>query len=639
MYLDPLRKMCWRLLLASVVAVVCATTHRAAAQGMSISLPSSSVDSCQDYFTTEWSNPLDMNDDTDILYNLVPREYFGMEKMSYANGIASTTTNSIDPSFRVLTPVDHHLGTPVAIPDDTTRFGINRPISGAQSPFYDTLTMRMYTDKASNIQVYYEKQDGSYAFTEPFQTYAGWNVYDMNLRTAAVQLSGGDFSWESTPVTAIRIDPTGQSGASVKLDWIQLTPNAARCPSATLNYTRTAAGYVTLVIDDDTNPNNGIVYRSSLQTAASGSVTVPTTKVFPGAYKVYGFVTDDYATSNVNPWDMDSGATDVVATTMNQIDPGSVSYATGAFCATTSGTDPYVFLNIPQDKPIDASKFTRLSFDVTVNAPLSVQVLSFGSGSVLKTVSTVNANSSGRYNVNLGALGAWTGDVYGLRFDFGDTAGVSFCLDNVTLATSSLANIPSPTYTAALNLTFKDRALATFVQPDMEGGLDYFVNEKKNPSNFDSAADVTFASGLDSLTLYPGNVYTDSGGAVRVGDYVEGINTAGNYDVNVGSVMRGPPINPDVYRIVCFDLDILKPTNVFHSVARVLWFRDDVAIDGDDLVLKTTGEKRYCLRMDSLQYEGQVAGAPIRGERIQMEVASTTSVWILTKKQRRQNFA
>ena len=74
--------------------------------------------------------------------------------------------------------------------------------------------------------------------------------------------------------------------------------------------------------------------------------------------------------------------------------------------------------------------------------------------------------------------------------------------------------------------------------------------------------------------------------------------------------MRGPPINPDLYRLVCFDLDVLAPTNIFHSVARVLWFRDDVAINGDDLVLKTTGEKRYCLRMDSLQYEGGAAGAP-----------------------------
>jgi len=582
---------------------------RADAQGMSLSLPLASVDACQEYFTSEWNTPLDMNESDDLLYNLLPREISQLDQFTYADGVASTRARGIDPLFRLLTPVDHERGTLVAIPDDTTRFGVNRPLVGLQAPYYDTLSMRMYTDRNSNLQIMYEKQDGSYSFTEPVSTYVGWHVYDVDLRTAAVQVSQGNSSWESSPVTAMRVDPTSVNGAHIKFDWIQLTPNSARCPTLAINYTRTVmTGVMTVVVDDDADPSNGIFYRSPPQTAVSGTVNVPTTRLFPGVYKVYGLLTSDYATSVLEPWDMDTSGGDVKTNRLVDIDSSTVSFASGKFCGTTNGTDPYFFLNVPDDRPIDASKFNRLSFDLTISGAMDVYAVFYDSANNPKGAARVPVNGSGRYNIHVGSEAGWSGTIHGLRLDIGDASGVPFCVDNVTLASSFLASIPSPTYTSPLTATIRERALATFVQPDKEGGLDYFVREKGNPSNMDSPSDIRFTSGLSAANVYPGNVYTDSAGFIRMGDYLEATSTTGNDDPVNGSVLSSPPINPDFYRLVCFDLDILKPVNEYRTVARVLWFWNDKPYDGDDLVIKTYGEKRYCLRLDTLPVEGITSG-------------------------------
>lgn len=580
-------------------------------QGLTVSLPSSEVDACQDYFTSEWQSPLDMSDEGDLLYNLVPREIYELQKYSFANGVASTVSTGVDPHFRILSPVDHLNGFLTAIPDDTTRFGVNRPLYGAQAPYYDTLAMRMYADKDSLIQVQYEKQDGSAAFTVPFPVYSGWNVYDLNLRTAGVQASSGDYSWETTPVTSIRVDPVAYGGAQIKLDWIQLTPDSTRCPSASIDFTRIdPTGLLSVFVDNDTDPKNGVSYRYALKDVASGRISVPTTKLFPGAYQVYGYLTRDYATGMGNPWDMDTDGTDVKTNSLLEIDSSSVSFASGKFCATSSGSDPGFFLNVPADAPIEASKFTRLSFDAVVDSPMDVGILFYGLNGQVKASSAAVVNSSGRYNVNIGAAAGWSGDIYAVRIDPGNRAGASFCFDNITLANSNLASIPTVSSTAPVVMTVKERPLATFVQPDKEGGTDYFAGVTGNPSNMNSASDIKFTAGLSSASIYPASAYTDSAGLVRIGDYFEATSLLGNDDPINGSVYKGTPINPDLYRLVCFDLDVLKDPTVYRTVARVLWFRDSTPVNGDDIVIKTNGEKRYCLRLDSLPIEGLASGSP-----------------------------
>ena len=600
--------LCCVLVTTIIHAVASLSGH---AQGMSISLPSSNAEACQDYFTSEWHSSLDMSDETDLLYNLVPREIYELQKYSFANGIASTTSTGVDPHFRILAPVDHLNGFLTAIPDDTTRFGVNRPIYGGQAPFYDTLSMRMYADKDSLIQVQYEKQDGSAAFTEAVPVYSGWNVYNLNLRTAGVVVSSGNYSWETTPVTSIRVDPVAYNGALIKLDWVHLTPNAARCPTASIDYVRSdATGLLSVFVDNDTDPKNGVNYRFALKDVASGRVSVPTTKLFPGTYQVYGYVTRDYATGMGNPWDMDTAGTDVKTNSLLEISPASVSFASGRFCATSSGTDPAFFLNVPADAPIEASKFSRLSFDAFVETPMDVVIYFYGLNGQVKGYSGATVNANGRYNVNIGAAAGWSGDIYALRIDPGSRAAASFCFDNITLANSNLASIPTVSATSPVLLTVKERPLATFAQPDKEGGTDYFASVTGDPSNMNSAADIKFTAGLSSATIYPANPYTDSAGLVRIGDFFEATSTAGSDDPINGSVYKGTPINPDLYRLVCFDLDVIKDPTVYRTVARVLWFRDDVPVNGDDIVIKTNGEKRYCLRLDSLPIEGLASGSP-----------------------------
>ena len=372
----------------------------------------------------------------------------------------------------------------------------------------------MYTDQASYIQVLYEKQDSSAAFTAPITTKVGWHTYEINLRTADIQVSNGDYSWESTPITGIRIDPTAINGATIKFDWIQLTPSSTRCPRPVVNYSRTGAGYVRVIVDEDQDTTNGVIFQSPLQSAAAGSVEIPTTQIYPGTHKVYGFLTQDYATSISQPWDMDASGTDVKLSSLVDISTSSVSFASGKFCGATSGGDPSFLLSIPHDLPIDASLFNKLSLDITTDRPIQLGVYFFGKGFSFKGLVSTSIPSSGRYNINLQGVSGWSGDIYDVRIDPGDEASTNFCFDNITLGSAYLPSVPSVVYTAPVDFIVKERPLAAFIQPDKEGGLDYFVRQKGSPSNFDSISDLAFVSGVSAVTLYPGNVYTDSGGFV-----------------------------------------------------------------------------------------------------------------------------
>lgn len=149
------------------------------------------------------------------------------------------------------------------------------------------------------------------------------------------------------------------------------------------------------------------------------------------------------------------------------------------------------------------------------------------------------------------------------------------------------------------------RFIAPFIKPDNEGGEDYFSTVRGNPSNFDSPKDIDFLSGTTDAFIHPGDVYTDSAGVQRSGDYFQAANKAGDRDpVNLSVFAETKrPIDPARFKLTCWTMDVLLPPTSLKTVARILWQRDGRVANGDDIIIRTNGETRYCARLDTLPLE------------------------------------
>lgn len=120
----------------------------------------------------------------------------------------------------------------------------------------------------------------------------------------------------------------------------------------------------------------------------------------------------------------------------------------------------------------------------------------------------------------------------------------------------------------------------------------------------DSAEDIDLMGSTSSSIIHNGELYQDSAGITRRSDYLEARNEQGNPDPVNASLFNehAKPIDAARYRIACWTLDV-GPIDIYHSVTRVYWMQDGNYITGDDIINKTTGESRYCLRLDNLQLE------------------------------------
>lgn len=574
-----------------------------------------SVQACKDYFTSEWATPIDMNEATDVLYNLVPREVQQLGPFSFSNGIFSTSANGNDPYFRLLTWVDHFQGGPVAIPDDTTRFGFNKPIEFNRQA-YRNFSFRMYSNVASDYQILWDKHEGSFGITTPTKVYPGWHTYSIDLATAGLSDGSGDSGWTSGKVVGIRVDPVqNSSGAEIKFDWAQLTPAVSSCASIDANYTTNNQDLVNLILDDNSNPLDGVLAASGPLTSGTGTASFSTVSLFPGNLNLYGIASKDYASLNLAPWDMDDGAGDVDSNRIFGISKSGTGFGGGSFCGTTTMSNANFYLSLPLNKPIDSSKFNKVTVQLQRAAGADSLVVTFfdTNGTALGDATTPT-NGSGVYQIDLSGNAQWSGQIGSIRIIPITASGLPFCVDWVSIGSAYAASEPvlSAAFNSARNPQVVDRPVSTFVQPDREGGEDFFVNVRGRPSDMSSTTDIQHADNLTEAWIYPGNAYVDSSGATKVGDFFQAQSRPGSDDPTNFSVFldNSRAIDPTKYKIACFTLDVLAPVDIYHSVARILWQHDSKNIDGDDLVLKTSGEARYCLRMDTLQVEPNVAPGP-----------------------------
>jgi hypothetical protein len=153
---------------------------------------------------------------------------------------------------------------------------------------------------------------------------------------------------------------------------------------------------------------------------------------------------------------------------------------------------------------------------------------------------------------------------------------------------------------------FDPKPILALVQPDREGGEDYFVSVKGNPSNFDEPSDIELMEGVSSAQIFPGSSYQDSAGNSRTGDYLEAVNKPGNDDPINYSLFnqRRNRIDASRFKVACWTADFIAPPSEYHSVGRILWSLNGVAQTSEDLINRTTGEFRNCLRMDTLEIDG-----------------------------------
>jgi Bacterial Ig domain len=189
-------------LVVAFVSLAVPTTRSALAQ------------SCTEYFTAVWGNTLDMSSSEDILNNFPPAERNQLSTYSFTNGIFSTSTTGGDGWFRILTRA-----VVGAMPDNATRYGDSRPVD---STYYKQLTIRMFTDKPSNLQVFWDKPNGNIGSSALVPTSAGWQTYVVNLNVS---------SWAAGGVVhGLRVDPSQVSAASIMVDYLHVTPTGCNDP-------------------------------------------------------------------------------------------------------------------------------------------------------------------------------------------------------------------------------------------------------------------------------------------------------------------------------------------------------------------------------------------------------------------------
>lgn len=610
------------------------------AQAFTSPLSDESVAACKDYFVDKWATPLDMevtgptySPDKAIHGNLLfnigtlingvaGTESQQLSAYGYANGVVSMTTTGDTAYFRVLTP-----DVPGQIVEkNVTRFGGFAPLKASE---YSLLTFRMYSSVDSFYQVAIDKEPGVAAnFSGLIPTFKGWHTYQLDLNT----LSG----YSSSDNRGVAIFPArGTTGAEIKIDWIQLTRPEAACETFTASYTASSGDVVSLFLDTDTDPTNGVIERTDPVTGTTSAARdFDATMLYPGTYRVLGIKSSDYATHFGNAWNM-SGADDIVEEVNQNISTSGDGFSGGQFCFQTTTTDPSFRLAAPTGAAINTNIFSLLSLEITGIGDNQIQVYpldengaTIGSSPYVRTISTAG---DGVYQVDIkrAKIGGEVGDslpssIGFLRIDPGIQSGRNVCVKWVSLGSAFTATepvFPAP-FVAGGDLIVENRSIAPFVQPDREGGRDYFAHVRGNPANFDSSSDIDRLFNVDDGTINPGNAYTDNIGSVRIGDYFEGQNTqtgtVNDADTHMFLVLRDDvnPIDATVFKNACLTMNVHSlGATTDHTVLRLGW-ESTSAFTGytsDDIILKTVGEARYCFNMSGLPIE-TVAGDTVEGD-------------------------
>jgi len=338
-----------------------------------------------DFATTTFGDPQDMNEHTDI------PALHGVPGGTIDNGMLTYTIPS--------NPYAHipllHPGALGAI-DAGIKVGSNYPIS---TDHYRWLSLRMnQLGGFFTIRWFYSK-DLSVCNNSTTDIYVspGWHTYVIDLET--VPKSKGDWQGQVMGLLVMASASPGTTGA---IDWARLTAdnpveNSLEIAWSGLNPTPST---VEFYLDPDTAGCDGPLIHTESSASTNGSFTwqqpasgvASPANVAPGDYYVCARVNDgvagrssrqltvnhapivhftqpsfnsgdDYATDAENPWDMnDMADVDRVANGSHTVDGGVL-----AVTVPTSKSDVQVYLNVPT--AIDSGRYYYLTYQLWFDYP------------------------------------------------------------------------------------------------------------------------------------------------------------------------------------------------------------------------------------------------------------------------------
>lgn len=221
--------------------------------------------------------------------------------------------------------------------------------------------------------------------------HAGWGTYVVELNDA----------WNGRQQGLSLVLPEGAN--DLRLDWVRLLPSLDHA-RLSVAWEGNGRGTVDLIVDDNRDPSDGYVYEAASGIYDGGSAMWSPDVLPPGRYYTYvrhsepgqplGACTPDairveplpvlrfmnptmdngldYATHELgNPWDMDSVADVFEGGTWRWSWQGlkrDPTFHDGVLRARNDGPDPYFYLNVDPDKPIDTSRYRYLSWRWRVDA-------------------------------------------------------------------------------------------------------------------------------------------------------------------------------------------------------------------------------------------------------------------------------
>lgn len=561
----------------------------------------------QDFATTVLGNPWDMDAITDIYNERTAgiNSTAGSNRMVINNGILEGTS-AADPRFYLLYPGYKN----DAIPSPGV-YGINTPIDASK---YTQLSFRMYLSAvgaSDGGQVIWYRDSWlnatghSWGASNLFTLVQGWHVYTLDLPTLGHV--AGDIDWSGL-IQGLRLDPTSASGVEIKIDWVRLTDPDGASSAYGITYTNT--GGATFYADTDTNWANGYTSVIGEATTARQAEDVAATYSWntanlpPGQYYVAGRASDDYASTVFNDaWDM-AQSSDVAFTSANIANP---SFSNGIFSFSTTGGDPYFHPRYSEDKSIDASQYTRLTFRMNASQnslwiPIWINVNG--------TVHTFSGGFQGVtpgmkiYTVDLSTDPNWTGQVRRIQLKPVTAANIDVQIDWVALTKGSTPASESdlagaPVYSPG-PLTVRNAPIVRLTQPSYRSGEDYATATFGDPWDFNSLSDADRLMGLNNARIVNGVLEATTKGD---GDPYLIMRTGLNASLDTNT-----PINASKYRYATFrykndGVDGRQDT-VLGWVARYLWWDQGTEEKGEtrDLVFNE-GWNEYTVDLATVNLE------------------------------------
>jgi len=584
-----------------------------------------------DFATTVLGDPWDMAGITDT-YNEQTKNInstAGTNRMKAEDGLVTGTSSSDDPALFLIYPGFENVGI-----DSIGTYGVNTPIDTSK---YKRLTFRMYLSAVAasdrgTVAWYRDSWLGAsghdWGLSNFFTLEPGWHIYSLDLSTIGRQQ--GTINW-SGQIQGLRLDPTSANGIDIKIDWVRLTPNTTVVERATdiTNYQIqfTGTGTAALYSDTDTNPDNGfysvIDKNVDLSTGSYSWETIG----MPGAdYQIAAQSGSDFASLVLNnAWDMKE-ATDVAHTSAHVSNP---TFNSGIFRYTTTGNDAYIWLRNANEKPIDTSKFTRLTFRMnsSVASPTNEGwYLNWWDSNEVPHGLTggLRPVQSGWqiYTIDLSSQAAWTGSVRRIHLKpfASGSVNATIQLDWVSVSTGTTpaneGDLAVETVYGAGPIIVQKAPLLNITKPSRTSGDDWANLALGDPWDMDKASDVdrtdhllstNFANGI--LTARTDGVQTsdspptgDPGITLRTG----GLNTT-------------TPINADLHKYLTWyykedgsaaQSGGLQDT-VLGWVSRLLWWNKGAAVDSvvtKDMVVNE-GWNLYQTDLATAQFEHTSPGS------------------------------